>query len=74
MPMQQQQQYNPQQQMNQMQYRPGVGGVPMRTMVVGIPPGARPGSTLQLTSPDGKLMQIQLPMNFHPGMQIQVPY
>ena len=39
-----------------------------------VPPGVGPGMTIQLSTPDGQTVQVQLPATATPGSSIQVPY
>ena len=41
-------------------------------MLVTLPPGAQPGQSLQVTSPDGRAFNFQVPPGVPPGAQISV--
>lgn len=44
----------------------------MSTMMVSVPFGAKPGSQLKATSPDGIDLMVTVPEGVEPGMEIQV--
>mmetsp|Transcript_69399 Transcript_69399/g.137209 ORF Transcript_69399/g.137209 Transcript_69399/m.137209 type:complete len:717 (-) Transcript_69399:122-2272(-) len=45
-----------------------------RTMLVQIPPGARPGAAIQAATPDGYKVQAVIPAGMQPGQQLRVAY
>ena len=47
---------------------------PPHTIQFVVPPGVGPGMTIQLSTPDGQTVQVQLPATATPGSSIQVPY
>ena len=47
---------------------------PPHTIQFVVPPGVDPGMTIQLSTPEGQTVQVQLPATATPGSSIQVPY
>eukprot|EP00747_Dinoflagellata_sp_TGD_P202138 gnl/TRDRNA2_/TRDRNA2_75628_c0_seq2.p1 gnl/TRDRNA2_/TRDRNA2_75628_c0~~gnl/TRDRNA2_/TRDRNA2_75628_c0_seq2.p1 ORF type:complete len:228 (+),score=26.59 gnl/TRDRNA2_/TRDRNA2_75628_c0_seq2:66-749(+) len=47
-------------------------GAPQTLMQVQVPPGALPGSMIQVAGPTGQIVQVQLPADAVPGSTIQV--
>ena len=47
---------------------------PPTTFAVTLPPGATAGQTLQATTPDGQLMNFQIPEGVAPGQSLEIAY
>lgn len=45
-----------------------------RQLTVTVPPGVGPGETVQVTSPEGQLLQVQVPLGYGPGQQFIAAY